>query len=244
MPLAVWLRVVYSELSAAETSLRISFSLISSVATRSVTPSICVSTFACRPSPSATNSLSRTQFGFPCASSPMMPMAHMATCSFVFSNQAWSSLSCAAPARPPRPPPPPPSLMASAITVATSRRTSSCLLDSVIVTFSGLWTLSLYRSSVMYSSIFVLNSGSGILQIRPSVSRSMSTPVASASSTPSTCTVTTGSACFSRRSFAHARRSASVSRLWSTSTLLITPYRFSFRLTYSPLMCRSSFPIG
>ena len=97
------------------------------------------------------------------------------------------------------------------------------MLHSVSVTRSGLWTLSLYRSSVMYSSIVVPYSVSGIRQIRPSVSRSMLSPVASASSMPSTAMVTTGSACFRRRSFAQARRSASVSLPWSTSTLLITP---------------------
>ena len=100
-----------------------------------ITTSFCtLLTVLARPFPSTTSWLSRTQFGLPWASTPMMPFAHIATWSFVSSNQARSSLSLFALARELRPP----FFMLSAMIFVMSVR----LLLSVTFTISGWWTLS------------------------------------------------------------------------------------------------------
>ena len=72
----------------------------------------------------------------------------------------------------------------------------------------------------------------------------MLSPVASASSMPSTSMVTVGSECFLSRSIAQRFSSAAVSMLLSVSTLLITPYSAVFCSRYFQASVRSFAPIG
>ena len=109
--------------------------------------------------------------------------------------------------------------------------TSISWFASVTVTISGSFSLSLQFSRITRSVTVVPNSGSGTWHFFPITKWSRLSPVAALSSIPLMVTVITGSACFSRRSFAQSVSSAVVVLLWSVSTLLITPQVASFLLT-------------
>ena len=102
--------------------------------------------------------------------------------------------------------------------------TSVLLLLSVTFATCGCLTLSGYWIDTIRSVIVVPYSGSGTRQIRPSVSLSSGSPVASASSKPSTSIVITGSLWISSCSIAHRRSSSLLSMLVSVSTFAMIPY--------------------
>ena len=172
------------------------------------------------PWPSTNTSLTRLQFWL--APSPATASATMATWSVVSTNQAWSSSSFFAPARPARP--------LLALWLLMMLATSSTWFASVTVTFFGSLILSAQAIFVTRSVMVVPYSGSGIRQFRPTTMWSIGSPVASLRSSPVTVTVTSGSQCRSRRSWLQARSFSCVSRLWSVSILSTRPQTPSFLL--------------